>query len=84
MKKFLISAALLCAAAWMSVSALAAGETAQVTADGVNLRAAAGIDAAILAELPLNTEVEVLAEENGWYRVLYNGELGYLRQDYVF
>ena len=64
-------------------SALAAGEMGQVTADSVNLRQEANTESEILAELPLNTEVEVLAEEGGWYRVLYEGQVGYLRQDYV-
>ena len=87
MKKLLRSTLCMLLAAAMllgSTSALAAGETAQVTADGVNLREQANTDAEILAELAINTEVEVLAEEDGWYRVLYNEQVGYLRQDYVF
>ncbi|MDD3919649.1 MAG: SH3 domain-containing protein [Eubacteriales bacterium] len=59
-------------------------EFGQVTAEGVNLRDQPNTDAAILEALPLNTEVEVLEEQDGWYRVLYGGVVGYLRQDYVF
>ncbi|MDR1619058.1 MAG: SH3 domain-containing protein [Clostridiales bacterium] len=64
--------------------AAARREFGQVTAEGVRLRDAASVESNVLFELALNTEVEVLGEDGGWYRVLYNGEVGYVRQDYIF
>ncbi len=79
---FVLAALTLCAAA----SAYAkSGETGQVTADGVKLRQSPNTDAQVLYELPIGTQLEVLAKEDGWYRVLYmDGTVGYVRQDYLF
>lgn len=65
-------------------SAAAQREFGQVTAEGVRMRSAPNTDSDVLAELALNTEIEVLEEQSGWYRVLYNGVVGYIRQDYMF
>ena len=46
-------------------------EPGQVTAEAVKLRRAPDTESEILKELPRGTEVEVLAAEGGWYRVLY-------------
>lgn len=59
-------------------------EFGQTTADGVKLRKQPDTDSEILAELPLNTEVEILSEASNWYRVLYQDMVGYIRQDYLF
>lgn len=70
----------------MALGAGAAGEAgnAQTTAEGVKLREKPDTESMMLYELPINTTVEVLGEESGWYRVLYNGVVGYIRQDYLF
>lgn len=67
-----------------SVSLAADREFGQITGDSVNLREKADKGSASLAAIPINTEVEVLGEENGWYRVLYGGLVGYVRQDLIF
>ena len=59
-------------------------EMGQVTADKVNLRESPNTDSAILAEVPGGTAVEVLGKDGTWYRVLHNGTVGYIRQDYLF
>ncbi len=59
-------------------------ETGQVTAEAVKLRRAPDTESEILKELPRGTEVEVLAAEGGWYRVLYLDQVGYIRNDYMF
>ncbi len=56
----------------------------QVIADKVNLREGPNTDSDILAEVPGGTAVEVLDQDGNWYRVLYNGTVGYIRQDYLF
>lgn len=73
----------LCLAALPS-AARAASETGQVTADAVKLRQGPDTESNILVELARGTEVEVLATEGSWYRVLYGDEVGYIRNDYLF
>ncbi|MEG1547953.1 MAG: SH3 domain-containing protein [Clostridia bacterium] len=66
-------------------SALAAEQSfGQVTANGVNMRAQANKESASLGELTLGTTVEVLADEDSWFRVMYNGTVGYVRSEYLF
>lgn len=69
-----------------SVSLAEDREFGQITGDAVKLREDPSTenDLNVLAEIPINTEVEVLAEENGWYRVLYGDIVGYVRQDLIF
>ncbi len=64
--------------------ASSAREFGQVTAEGVRLRSEPNTDSEVLAELPLNTELEVITADSGWYRVLYGNIVGYVRQDYIF
>ena len=71
--------------ATLPTNALAEGaETGQVTAEDVKLRQAPDTESQILAELARGTEVEVLATEGNWHRVLYNDQVGYIRSDYLF
>ncbi len=56
----------------------------QITADGVNMRVAADKESDVLFELNIGDTVEVLANEDSWFRVLYNGTVGYVRSDYLF
>lgn len=65
-------------------SGAAARQFGQITGEGVRLRAEANTESDVLAELPLNAEVEILAEEENWYRVLYGELVGYVRQDLIF
>ena len=56
-----------------------------ITADGVNMRESPDKDAGVLFSLSLGSEVEVLAVENGWYRIMLEDDtVGYVRQDYIF
>ncbi len=56
-----------------------------VAAQGVNLRSEPNTEANIIQALTLGAEVEILAHEGGWYRVLSSeNEVGYIRQDYLF
>lgn len=56
----------------------------QVTADGVNMRAMADKESELISELSLGATVEVIAMEDGWYRVMLNDTVGYIRSDYIF
>ncbi len=63
---------------------VSAAQFGQITGDGVRLRESPDTESDILAELPINASVEILDESGGWYRLLYEGSVGYVRQDYVF
>lgn len=49
----------------------------------VNVRASASEDGDWLGLLAGGTSVELLAEENGWCKINYNGQIGYVKADYV-
>ena len=89
MKKLILRSMVLLAAALsllLAGSALAADgdELGQITAEGVKLREQADKESGALAELALGTTVEVVAEDGSWFRVLYNGMVGYVRSEYLF
>ena len=60
-----------------------AREYGQITAQDVRLRSSPNTDSEVISQLPQHTVVEVLDDQNGWYRVLYDNMVGYLRQDYI-
>jgi len=80
--KKLVCAVSACAICLTSVSAAGLG-IGTVTGDVVNVRSGASLSAAILTQLRCGTEVNVLAEESGWYRVEYGSTEGYMCADYV-
>lgn len=49
-----------------------------VNTQTVNVRKEASTNASIVTQININTEVEVLSEESGWYRVRVNGVEGYV------
>jgi len=74
---------MLCCA--LSPAAAFAADMGIITADGVNLRESPHTESSVLDTLSLGQEVEVLAIENGWYRIMLSGgTVGYIRQDYIF
>lgn len=54
-----------------------------VNASGLNLRAQPSTDSPILATANSGECVVVLGQENGWYRVNYNLQEGYMNADYL-
>ncbi len=69
-----------CLAATASATCLGMGT---VTGDGVRLRSGPGTDAAILRETDQGDTVIVLSEQDGWYQVDYNTEIGYMSAQYM-
>ena len=81
MKTLLLALAIM---ALCSISALAdtiGGGT--VTADALHLRTEATQSAASQKLIPQNSFLLVEEKLDGWYKVLYNGEEGYVSADYV-
>ncbi len=67
----------------LSLSVLAAEGTV-TAADSLRLRAEANTTSAILANMPSNEVVEVLAvTEGGWYQISYNGHQGFASGDFL-
>lgn len=86
MKKFVkIGIAVFLLAAIICGASLADDEVfGQVAADGVNMRSAPDSDSDIICELTIGEQVEVLAEDGNWYRILYNDRVGYVSKTYLF
>lgn len=53
-------------------------KTLYVNSTSINVRKEANTSAEIVANLPVNTSVDVLAETNGWSKVKVNGKEGYI------
>ena len=53
------------------------------TTDGVNMRSEPNTDSAVITVLELGTQVRMIGEENGWSKVSYNDQEGYIRADFL-
>ena len=53
-------------------------KTMYVNSQTINLRKQANKTSEVVSQLSLNTEVEVVSEENGWSKVNVNGKTGYI------
>lgn len=82
--RHLIFAAVLCAMTLCPFALAQDAQTGTVTAEGVNIRMLPDKEAQVLAQVSLGTELSVISNEGGWYRVLYNDEVGYISKDYLF
>ena len=60
------------------------GTTATLYAnDNVNIRLQPGTDSDILGSLTPNAQVTVVGETSGWFQVNVNGNIGYIRKDFL-
>lgn len=57
--------------------------TATVTASALNVRKGPSTDTDKIGSLPNGTTVNVLAEENGWVKILHKNTLGYVSREYL-
>lgn len=58
-------------------------ETGTITGSNVRMRRESNTSSDALQLVGKGMEVEILGEENGWYKVRYNGLTGYISSDYV-
>ena len=74
-------------AEWLTVSAEAEAKLGygKVNTDGgtLNLRATASTDGSILTSIPNGTGLTLEGISNGWYKVTYSGQTGYVSGDYI-
>jgi len=67
-----------------SISSGGASGTTLKTNDGVNMRTGPSTDNRIIMTLEANTSVYVFEQQsNGWSKVEYNGNTGYIRSDFL-
>ena len=53
------------------------------TTDGVNLRSEPNTDSAVVTVLGVGTQVRLIGEEDGWVKVSFNDQEGYIRADFL-
>ena len=58
-------------------------KTGYISASSVNFREEAKTSSRIISSLVRNTEVKVIETVNGWTKVYYNGNIGYVSAQYV-
>ena len=51
--------------------------------DGLNIRSGPGTSYSKIGAIPCGERIEILSETNGWYKIKYNGNVGYVCADYV-
>jgi cell wall-associated NlpC family hydrolase len=64
-------------AADRSAESAIVGQKAKVTASALNLRTGPSTSNAIIAVMPSGAVVDVSAAQNGWYKVSWNGKVGW-------
>ena len=55
-----------------------------ITGGTINVRAGAGTDTERLTQVSTGKKVTILGEENGWYKISFDGRTGYVLDDYVY
>lgn len=53
------------------------------TTDGVNLRSEPNTECSVVTVLEQGTQVRMVGEEDGWVKVSYNNQEGYIRADFL-
>ena len=80
-KVIIFSISLLSTTAFLISDSLAA--TGTVTAETVRMREEPTTKSSIILNLDKDDEVDVIEENDGWYKVEFNGETGYVSADYL-
>lgn len=58
-----------------------AANTAKVTVDTANIRKSADVNSTLVEQANKGQEVEILEKTGDWYKIKFNGIVGYLRKD---
>lgn len=83
-RKLLLKAGLVSTLTLSMVTGIAAAApTATVNASSLRLRSGPGTDTATILYLPRDTQVNVLEQLEGWYKVDHAGTVGYMSADYL-
>ncbi|MCX5969991.1 MAG: SH3 domain-containing protein [Coprothermobacterota bacterium] len=68
---------------WVSAQYLRAEKVQAVDAEFLNLRAKPGLEAAVIELAPYGTELSILEQADGWSKVLYHDQVGWMKSDYL-
>lgn len=55
----------------------------KVTGNGVNLRSGPSTGHRVVSVAPMGAKAYIIGLNNGWYKVIYNGSICYIRSDYM-
>ncbi|MBT9830304.1 SH3 domain-containing protein [Clostridium baratii] len=55
----------------------------QDPSSSLNVRSSASINSSVIGSLPYGSVVEIIGTEGQWYKIKFNGKVGYVRSDYV-
>lgn len=58
-------------------------KTGYVKADGLNIRTEPSTSSEAIHSLSFNSKIKITGEIDGWYRIDYNNQIGYVSQKYV-
>ena len=58
-------------------------KTGYVKADGLNIRTEPSTSSETIHSLSFNSKIKITGEIDGWYRIDYNNQIGYVSQKYV-
>lgn len=79
----IIILATICLASMFFINICFAANTGKIAVETARLREEPNSDSKVLELASLNEDVEILEEEDGWYKVKYKDITGYLREDLV-
>ena len=68
---------------WLLCSIDSNAATGKVTTEGTRIRKEANTSSVVLAEVNNGETIEVIAKDGEWYKVKYNEEIGYIRNDLI-
>ncbi|WP_297519056.1 SH3 domain-containing protein [uncultured Clostridium sp.] len=66
-----------------NVEAISGNTTIQSSIGWLRFRSGNSTNYSELGKIPTGTSVEVIGKSNGWYKVKYNGEIGWISGDYT-
>ena len=78
-----IAVTILASILWTTSSYAAQADVGIVKASMLNMRQSPHTSTEIIEKIPENCKVEILETSNGWYKVTYNGKVGWVFGTYV-
>ena len=79
----IIILATICLASMFFINICFAANTGKISVETARLREQPNSDSKVLELASLNEDVEILEEQDGWYKVKYKNITGYLRKDLI-
>ncbi len=68
---------------YVSKSSISTAQTKYVSASSLNMRSGPSTSYSVINKLSNGTKVEVISTSNGWSKIQYNGQTGYVSSEYL-